>query len=118
MTPERLKTFIALHNEVARRFFSQTKVAKVISNKAEQVADNLIARNVISPEEKVATVNILKDHSKALAFIDRISERLRPYPLGTPSGAAKTASYSGQYPLPERESDRVFKEILLRKVRS
>lgn len=118
MTPERLKEFIVLHNEVVRRLVERTKTAQAINNRIEQVVDNLIARNVISPEEKVATVNVLKDHNKALAFIDRISERLRPQPLGVPSGTPKSASYSGQYPLPERESDRVFKEVLLRKIRS
>lgn len=107
----KIANFLALHEEVTRRLNSRVKTAAIADKRAEQVVDNLIARNIVSPEAKVATLQTLKDHARVLAFLDQITERMKPQPIGNPAGHRKVASET--YPGMERESDRVFRQILL-----
>jgi len=108
----KIATFLALHKEVTRRLDARVKTAAIADKRAEQVADNLIARNIIAPEAKIATLQTLRDHARVLAFLDQITARMRPQPLGNPSGGRKLASEILR-PGEERESDRVFRQILL-----
>lgn len=97
-----------LHKEMIRRLSSRKKVAsRLVEKRVPEVVDNLIARKIITPESKMAMVDNLKDHAKCLLFIDNLSENVRPYALGTPTRKYENGAQG------ERESDRVFKEILL-----
>lgn len=106
--------FLACVNELCRRYQSRTKVAETVKTAAAAVVDNLISRHVIEPESRDQMINNLCDHRKCLVFMDKLAGAVRPAELGQPY--SKTAQPHDCRI--ERESDRVFEEILLRRASS
>lgn len=99
-----------LHKEVMRRLQQRSKVASaLVEERIPIVVDNLIARHIIGSETKQAMVESFRDHAKCLQFIDNLAQNTRSGTFG------KAAKYTDAPSSDERESDRVFKEMVLRK---
>lgn len=99
--------FIGLHNEVIRRLTHWEKRASaLVQKKVPMVVDNLIARNIIDSDSKNEMIENLQDHNKCLQFIDNLSENVKPRSFGVVK-TSRAGAIRG-----ERESDRVFKELL------
>lgn len=129
----------AIHNELKRRFAntkkaaaqakeevkkakasaeSQTKKASaLVETRVPLIVDNLISKGIIDGESKQAACETLKDPAKCLQFLDNVVGYIRPGALGVSFGNEKKAASGNAINFAtedERESGRVFKEILFR----
>lgn len=118
----------AIHNELKRRFATTKKVAArtnetvkkasaLVETRIPLIVDNLISKGIIDGESKQAACETLKDHAKSLQFLDNVIGYIRPGALGVSFGNEKKVASGNAINFAaedERESGRVFKEILFR----
>jgi len=103
--------------ELQRRFnseFQQTQA--LIKERVPLVVDNLIANRIIAPETKQAMIENLQHHDKCLLFIDKLASTARMNfgrPLGKRSTGEPVPFVNAKVPEDERESGRIFRELVL-----
>jgi len=86
-----------------------------VQTKAPQVVNYMIENGLVDAMDKEATIQLLSDHAATLDIVSRLVKQARsanetPRTMGTAVKESRS-SHDPQFP-PQKESDRVFEQML------